>query len=354
MKRSILRNYLVYSLLFGFLMGIVFRIVTPLFVTFRSDILNAIFTFMCVFAGLCVGLISYLIGKMTLIKTILKIKSYAYELSEGNFHSNLNIKSNDEIGELTFSLNQMVEKLRGIIININNGAEEIASASQQISSGAQQLSHGANKQAAAAKSVSLSMEQMTTNIQQNSNNAFQAHLISLNAKQSMDFMGKTTMNSILIIKDIASKISIINDIAFQTNILALNAAVEAARAGEQGKGFAVVATEVRRLAESSKIASGEIASISNRGSIVTNESDKLISELIPEIDRTVALVQEIASASKLQKSGVEEVNQSLNDLNQVIQQNAAASKELATSSEEFASKAENLKNMISFFKLIEN
>jgi methyl-accepting chemotaxis protein len=285
--------------------------------------------------------------------SIQKGVDFAKRISEGDLTAELKIDQQDEIGELAGSLNQMVHKLREIVSTINRGVIEMAAASQQISSGSQELSQGASSQAAAAEEVSASMEEMAANIEQNNDNAIQTEKISMQARQSMDQMRVAGKKSISSIKDIAGKISIINDIAFHTNILALNAAVEAAREGEHGKGFAVVASEVRKLAERSKMAAHEIALISKNSVTITVESDELINGLTPEIERTAKLVQEIVSANKEQRIGVVQVNQALTDLNRITQQNAAASEELACSAEELSSQAEHLKSMISFFKVHE-
>ncbi len=312
--------------------------------------LRDVLVFSIIFSMIVIISINYFISR-SLSVAIQKGVDFAKRISEGDLTAELNIHQKDEIGVLASSLTQMVDKLREIVSGINGGAKEIAKASYQISTGAQQVSQGASLQAVAAEEVSSSMEEMAANIQQNTDNAIQTERISLQAKKSMDLMGESGKKSITSIKEIVSKISIINDIVSQTNILALNAAVEAARAGEQGRGFAVVAAEVRKLAERSKVAADEIIFISTNSVTVTEEADSLINNLTPEIEKTANLVQEISSASSEQVSGVDQVNAALNDLNTVIQQNASASEELATSAEGLAGQAERLKTMISFLRL---
>lgn len=245
----------------------------------------------------------------------------------------------------------MSEHLNKIMTSVISGTNNIASASQQISDTSQQMSQGANEQASAAEEVSSSMEEMSSNIQQNASNAQLTEKISISASQSIEKVKRSSEESAVSIKNIANKIIIINDIAFQTNILALNAAVEAARAGEHGRGFAVVASEVRKLAERSRVAAEEINVLAKTSVKVTEESAKLLNEVIPEIEKTARLVQEISAASMEQFSGTEQINNALQQFNQTTQQNAASSEELATNAEEMASQADQLKELISFFKI---
>lgn len=276
---------------------------------------------------------------------------FSKKVAAGDLTATVDVYQKDEIGELADSLRNMVEKLKDIVENIQNGADSISGAGFEVSSASQQLSQGASEQASAAEEVSSSMEQMAANIQQNTDNAQQTEKISLTVSQGVQRVGSTSKESLESIKNIASKISIINDIAFQTNILALNAAVEAARAGEHGRGFAVVAAEVRKLAERSKIAADEIVALASKSVNITDEASELMGNLVPEIEKTSKLVQEISAASIEQNAGSEQINSAIQQLNQVTQQNAAASEELATSSEELSSQAEQLKELISFFKV---
>lgn len=284
-------------------------------------------------------------------KALNKCLEFAQRISEGDLRAKLEINQKDEIGKLSEALKLMESKLKEIVDNISQGASQIASASSEISSSAQSLSLGANQQASTAEEVSSSMEQMAANILQNTDNASQTGKISLAARNGMDLVNESGKKSIEAIKQISTKISIINDIAFQTNILALNAAVEAARAGEHGKGFAVVAAEVRKLAEKSRISADEISHVSNESVGLAIESEKRINSLLPEIEKTVNLVQEIVSSSNEQSLGVDQITQAIANLNNVIQQNAAASEQLATNSEELSSQAQQLKDLISFFKV---
>jgi methyl-accepting chemotaxis protein len=262
----------------------------------------------------------------------------------------LQLDMDQEKGELADALKNMSQKLKEIISQIRAGSDNILEASQQLSVTSQQLSQGANEQAASAEEVSSSMEEMAASIHQNTENAIQTEKIAKKSNSGIETVSMAARESLMSVKEIASKISVIDEIARKTNILAINAAVEAARAGEHGKGFAVVAAEVRKLAEHSQRAADEITVNARKSVQVTEEAGGLMGELIPEIARTSNLVQEINASCLEQNSGASQVNTAIQQLNQVIQQNAAASEEMATSSEELSSQAQQLKQAISYFK----
>jgi methyl-accepting chemotaxis protein len=289
------------------------------------------------------------------IRSILNIFNHIIKATKGIARGDLNqtitLKSNDELGDMIRYINEMVASLKNIITNIRAASENIAAASQEMSSTSQQLSQGSSEQAAAAEEVSSSMEQMSANIQQNADNSQQTKKIAMLSSDSIKTGSESTTMAVKSMKEIAKKIQIVNDIAFQTNILALNAAVEAARAGEHGKGFAVIAAEVRKLAERSKIAADEINVVSKSGVEISDKAGKQLVAVVPEMDKTVKLVQEISAASQEQNAGADQINNSIQQLNMVTQRNAAASEELATSSEELAAQADQLKDDISFFKV---
>jgi methyl-accepting chemotaxis protein len=313
-----------------------------------DQVRNAIILSLIIVISIIMAVNLYLSNSIS--KALQKGVEFAREISEGNLNANISINQKDEIGQLAIALTQMRDKLKVIVNSIIAGSKEIASASQQISSGAQQLSQGANEQAASSEEVASSMEQMSALVHESKSNAIETEKIALQTRQSMDLMRTSGQKSINAIKAIAEKITVINDIAFQTNLLALNAAVEAARAGEHGRGFAVVASEVRKLAEKSKHAADEIAIISKNSIDITEESDKLINIIFQEVAKTTKLIQEIVVGNNEQNMGIEQVGSAINDLTQVVQQNAASAEELATSAEEMSGQAEQLRDLVSFFK----
>lgn len=237
-----------------------------------------------------------------------------------------------------------------IVGNVSNAAENVGAGSQQISSTAQQLSQGSSEQASSVEEVSSSMEEMGSNIQQNTDNANQTEKIARKASDDAKESGQAVTQTVEAMNQIAGKISIIEEIARQTNLLALNAAIEAARAGEHGKGFAVVASEVRKLAERSQNAAGEINELAGSSVAVAEKAGGMLEQLVPDIQKTADLVQEISVASREQNSGAQQINSAIQQLDKVVQQNASASEELASSSEEMSSQAEELQQAIAFFK----
>jgi methyl-accepting chemotaxis protein len=263
----------------------------------------------------------------------------------------LKVTQRSENDELMQALSQMVKNLTEIVGEVSAAADNVASGSQQLSSGATQMSQGASEQAAAAEEASSSMEQMSSNIRQNADNAMETEKIAMKSSADAQVGGKAVAETVGAMRDIAAKISIIEEIARQTNMLALNAAIEAARAGEHGKGFAVVASEVRKLAERSQTAAGEISELSASSVAVAENAGELLEKMVPDIRKTAELVQEITAASKEQDTGADQINKAIQQLDQVIQQNASASEEMASTAEELSSQAEQLQKTIAFFNI---
>jgi methyl-accepting chemotaxis protein len=195
------------------------------------------------------------------------------------------------------------------------------------------------------------MEEMASNIQQNADNSTQTDKIATKAARDAEEGGRTVLETVASMKQITEKISIIEEIARQTNLLALNAAIEAARAGEHGKGFAVVAAEVRKLAERSQTAAGEINRLADSSMQVAESSGQMLGRIVPDIKKTAELVQEISAASNEMNSGVDQINRAIQQLEQVIQQNASSSEELTSTAEDLAAQSELLTEMIDYFKV---
>lgn len=258
---------------------------------------------------------------------------------------------NDEVGMMLQSQQEMIEKLNKIISTAENVTSKIVSNCTGLQSKSQMLSQGANELAASVEEVSSSMEQMLANIEQNSDNSKQTNKIATDASSRIKMSSEASLNAVSSMQHIAERITVINDIAFQTNILALNAAVEAARAGDHGRGFAVVAAEVRKLAERSKVAATEISDVSSHTLQTAKSAGNELEKLVPEINKTVHLVQEITSSSQEQAAGAVQINNAIQQLNAVTQQTASASEEIASNADNLMLMAEQLKEVIAFFKL---
>jgi methyl-accepting chemotaxis protein len=290
-----------------------------------------------------------LMGAMQDMITSIKDAAFATEkIAGGDLTVRIKVKSEADL--LGTSLDAMVKNLTGIVNQVKSAADNVASGSQQLSSSSEEMSQGATEQSAAAEEASSSMEQMSSNIRQNADNSLQTEKIAVASAADARAGGKAVAETVVAMKQIAGKISIIEEIARQTNMLALNAAIEAARAGEHGKGFAVVASEVRKLAERSQTAAGEIAELSISSVDVAEKAGEMLARMVPDIQRTAELVQEISAASREQDTGAEQINKAIQQLDQVIQQNASACEEIASTSEELAAQAEQLQSSIGFFR----
>jgi methyl-accepting chemotaxis protein len=276
---------------------------------------------------------------------------FAREIAAGDLTAVIDLDQKDEIGVLALTLREMADKLRRIIGDVIGAAGNVSAGSQQVSASTGELSQGSTEQASSAEDASSSMEEMVSNIRQNADNAQQTEKIAVKAAEDTAESGKAVAETVIAMKEIAGKISIIEEIARQTNLLALNAAIEAARAGEHGKGFAVVAAEVRKLAERSQGAAGEISQLSSSSVEVAEQAGKMLEQIIPDIQRTAELVQEISAASNEQNAGADQINRAIQQLDQVIQQNASAAEEMSSTAEELSSQAQALQDNVQFFNV---
>ncbi len=301
--------------------------------------------------ALILGLLVAFFLTVGITRPVMQGVAFAKAMAEGDFTKQLDINQKDEIGVLAAALNDMVSRLRQVVADVRGATDNVASGSEELSASSESLSQGATEQAAAIEEVSSSMEQMSSNIKQNADNAMQTQKIALQAAKDAQEGGVAVGKAVTAMKNIAEKISIIEEIARQTNLLALNAAIEAARAGEHGKGFAVVAAEVRKLAERSGNAAGEISELSSSTVAISEKAGDMLTKLVPDIQRTADLVQEIAAATGEQNAGADQINKAIQQLDQVIQQNASASEEMASTSEELSSQAQQMQQTMGFFRV---
>jgi methyl-accepting chemotaxis protein len=275
----------------------------------------------------------------------------ANKLADGDLMIQIDVPGSDEVGQLLKAMKNMLEKLKEIVSQIMSAADNVAAGSEELSSSAQEMSQGATEQAASAEEASASMEEMASTIQQNAENAHETNNIAAQSSSATTETNRAVTESVIAMKDIAERISIIQEIARQTDLLALNAAIEAARAGEHGRGFAVVASEVRKLAERSQTAAGEISTLSSNSVAVAERAGQMLDKLVPDIKRTAELIQEISAASQEQNKGAEQINLAIQQLDTVTQQNASAAEEMSATSEELASQSQQMQDIISFFNI---
>jgi methyl-accepting chemotaxis protein len=317
--------------------------------SFSGKVLSAVIAIMIPILLLICGILW--ITSRSIIQPLKIAVDTANKLKEGNLLMDVEVKSKDETGQLLQAIKNVIEKLRHVVIEVKSATNNVSSGSQQMSSNSSQMSEGATAQAASAEEAASSMEQMAANIKQNADNSQQTEKIASKASADAQEGGKAVTEAVNAMKEIAGKISIIEEIARQTNLLALNAAIEAARAGEHGKGFAVVAAEVRKLAERSQTAAAEISGLSSSSVDVAEKAGEMLKMIVPDIQKTAELVQEINAASNEQNAGADQINNAIQQLDHVIQQNAGASEEMASTAEELSSQAVQLQDTISFFKI---
>jgi methyl-accepting chemotaxis protein len=293
--------------------------------------------------GLMLGAMSEMIDSMKGVSRL------AQKVAAGDL--TVEIRQRSDQDELMLALQTMVGKLLEVVGGVKVAAENVNTGAVEMSANSQQMSQGASEQAANAEEVSASIEEMAANIRQNTDNSLQTEKIAVQAALDARESGAAVTATADAMRNIAEKILIIEEISRQTNLLALNAAIEAARAGEQGRGFAVVAAEVRKLAERSQTAAAEINALSVSSVSVAEKAGTLLQAMVPNIQRTAELVQEIAAASREQDAGSEQITRAIQQLDTVIQQNASAAEEGASTAEELSSQAELMADMIDFFQV---
>ncbi len=315
------------------------------------------FSWIIIIMSIVIVIFSSMIGYMlykSIVKPLIVGVKFAQSIGSGDLEADVKIDQDDEIGDLARALSMMAKNLKNIVVTIKRNANELVASGHQLKSSSMQLSKGSAEQAASAEEVSTSIEEMVANIDQNTENAVKTEKITIETAKDVNIANELSSEAAKAMKLVSEKITVISDIAFQTNILALNAAVEAARAGEHGRGFSVVASEVRKLAERSKSAADEIVSLVNTGLKVSNEAGEKTKMLVPDIEKTTQLIKEISAASLEQKTGAEQINLAMQQLNMITQENASSSDELTQSSNQLSVLAMNLNQAVGFFKLDES
>ncbi|QTA93408.1 Methyl-accepting chemotaxis protein domain-containing protein, single Cache and HAMP domain-containing protein [Desulfonema magnum] len=287
-------------------------------------------------------------------KPLINLADNARQISEGNLNVEIQLKQNNEIGDLATSFNSMIKKLKETVLSIMESAENVSDGSEQISMRSQQIAEGANQQAASSEEISSSIEELSATIEQNAENAKHTEEMAAKAEHSIIEGQKATENTLETMLKISEKIMIIDEIAIKTDMLSINASIEAARAGEFGKGFSVVAQQIKKLAEKSRKAANIIINLVNSSVGISENAKMILSQAVPDVQNTAKLVQEIAASSIEQNETANQINEVIQEFNLVVQQNSASSEDLSACSEELSGQSRCLKDAVRFFNLEDN
>ncbi|MDD1620414.1 MAG: methyl-accepting chemotaxis protein [Methylococcaceae bacterium] len=319
----------------------------------NADAMNQQFIHLMIIVGVLtfLGLISVIWIGRRITLPLQELVEVVGRIAEGDLSVNVEAQSQDEVGQLSQSLHDMLERLNYVVQQVRANSDNLSSASQQVSATAQSMSQMATEQAAGVEETTSSIEELNASVQQNTENAHVTEQMAAKSAGEARDGGTAVNETVTAMKHIAKKIGQIEDIAYKTNLLSLNAAIEAASAGEHGKGFAVVAAEVRKLAESSRITAGEINELASNSVAIAEKAGNLIAAVVPNIVKTADLVQEINAASMEQSSGINQINDAMRQLDKATQQNAASAEQLAATAEELNGQAIQLQQAVAFFKL---
>ena len=315
----------------------------------NSSFQSFIVIMILIIIGISIGAAIYTIR--SILTPVEKLKKSLVSLSKGEISELENIDTGDEIGDMSIALNNVLKELKKIILEIKNSANSLTSLSTILTGKIEKIAEGANEQASSVEEVSASIEQILANIEQNTENSNVAAKIVNESVNKINDNNQNVEDTVSALQKISERISIITDIAFQTNILSLNAAVEAARAGKYGKGFGVVASEVGKLAERSKLSSNDIEDLSVSSIKIANVTKDVSNKLVPEIKKTEELIKNVAVAGVELSNGVNQINDAVSQLNAVTQQNASFSDDMALSSNQLLEQSEKLVKSVAFFKV---